>query len=419
MKRLPQNIVYWVKTVFTPQTAEERERILSARPFFVVMVLTVIGLWGYAVFSLPQLRMPVKFLLFTGLIMVHGLLHWFTPILAYRPRISLVYMIAQGLVAFSIISLLKNITAILLLYSVLLGESVGVLRGRWQRLVGGIFQFASLIASILLFSGWDNMISSLWPFMLMVAIILPYIISFGQQDAARQKAQSLLHELEETHEQLTRYALQVEELTRLHERERIARELHDTLSQGLAGIILQLEAAISHLEEDNPNQTITILEHTLSSARQALSESRKTIGVLRQSDTVPGNLRTQIQAEVNRFSNVSRVPYTLDIGSIDQLSETVHQHILRILAEALSNITRHAQATGAIITAHCNRGDFTMTIRDDGIGFVPEAVPTGHFGLLGIKERARLIGANLVIHSVIGQGTTIELTLPLDERTTS
>jgi len=411
----PQDITFAVKTIFAPQTDEERERIHSARPFFIFICLVISGIWGYSVFSFPWLRTPMNFLLFTGLIILHILLHWFTPILVYRPRISLIYMIAQGILAFGIIFFLKDTTIILILYSILLGESIGVIRRRWQRIAGGLFQLTLLIASILYFSGRHYMISSLWPFLLMIGIILPYIISFGQQDAARQQAQSLLHELEETHLQLANYALQVEELTRSRERERIARELHDTLSQGLAGIILQLEAGISYLEEDNPERTITILNHTLSSARQALSESRQTIAILRQSENPTGDLRVKIQAEVTQFSNVSKVPYTLDIGSVAQLSERVHQHILRILAEALSNITRHAHARSVIISAHCNHDYFTLTIRDDGIGFIPEAVPAGHYGLLGMKERARLIGANLDVQSVPRQGTFVKLTLPLDK----
>ena len=415
MMLLNQDIAQKIKSFFLPQTAEERERILSARPFFVFVFLIIVGLWGYSVFSYPELRTPMSFLLFTGLIGVHSLLHWFTPILVYRPRISLIYMIAQSLLAFGILLFLKDTTSILLLYSILLGESLGVIKGRWQRIVAGLFQLGLLVASILIFTGWRNIISSLWPFLLMIGIILPYIISFGQQDAARRQAQSLHHELEATHQQLAEYALQVEEFTRSREREQLARELHDTLSQGLAGIILQLEAAISYLEEDNPKQTITTLNHTLFSARQALGESRQTITALRQSDTFPGDLRTQIQSEVTRFSNVSKVPYTLDIGSVVQLPETTHQHILRILREALSNISRHAHAKSVIISAQCDQGYFTLTIRDDGIGFVPEEVSVGHFGLLGIKERARLIGASLAVQSTVEQGTIVKLTLPLGE----
>jgi NarL family two-component system sensor histidine kinase YdfH len=412
-----QDTFHTFKAFFTPQTAEERERIHSARPFFVVIILTVSGLWGYSLFSYPPLRTPVNFLLFTGLIVLHNLLHWFTPILIYRPRASLIYMIGQSMLAYGIILYLRDSTAIVLLYSILFFQSVGVIREGWQRLAGGLFQLALLIASILIFSGWHNMTSWLWLILLVLGISLPYVISFGQQDAARRQAQSLLHELEATHQKLADYTLQVEELTRSREREHIARELHDTLSQGLAGLILQLEAATSHLEEDNPDETFTVLCHALSGARQALSQARLTIATLRQSDTFQGDLRTKIQAEVNRFSNVSGIPYTLDIRSVVQLSETVHQHILRILTEALSNITRHAHAKSVIISAHHTADHFTLSIHDDGIGFDAKSVPTGHYGLLGMKERARLIGAKLAIQSVPGQGTKIKLTLPLDEGT--
>jgi NarL family two-component system sensor histidine kinase YdfH len=414
-----QDNIRKLKAFFTPQTSEERSRIHSARPFFVVIILTVSGLWGYFVFSYPPLRTPLNFLLFTGLIVLHNLLHWFTPILIYRPRTSLIYMLCQSMLAFGIILFLKDSTTIVVLYSILFLQSLGVIKEGWQRFAGGLFQLTLLIANILIFSGWHNMTSWLWLILLVLGISLPYVISFGQQDAARQQAQSLLRELEATHQKLADYTLQVEELTRSRERERIARELHDTLSQGLAGLILQLEAATSHLEEDNPKQSFTILKHALSDARQALSEARQTITTLRQSDTFPGDLQAQVLTEINRFSNVSGIPCTLDIGSVSQLSETFHQHILRILTESLSNIAQHAQAKSVIITAHCAADHFTLTIQDDGVGFVTESVPSGHYGLLGIKERARLIGATLAIQSVPEQGTTIQLTIPLDEGTGS
>jgi NarL family two-component system sensor histidine kinase YdfH len=412
-----QNIFQKLKIFFTPQSAEERERVHSSRPFFLFVILTICGIWGYSVYSYPGLRTPPNILPFTGLIVLHILLHWFTPILIYRPRIRLIYMLGQSILVFCTTLLLKDVTAILVLYSILIVESVGVIRERWQRLAGGLFPLALMIVSIVHFSGWQSIISLLWPFLLIIGITLPYVISYGQHDAARQQAQSLLHELEATHQKLADYALQVEELTRAKERERIARELHDTLSQGLAGIILQLEAAISHLEEDNADETYKILCHSVSDARQALSEARKTIATLRQSYTFPGDLRTQIQAEVNRFSNMSGIPYTLDISSVRQLSETVHQHILRILTEALSNITHHAQAKNVIITVRCTVDHFILTIHDDGIGFDTEAVPSGHYGLLGMKERAQMMGAKLAIQSAPEQYTTIKLSIPFDEGT--
>jgi NarL family two-component system sensor histidine kinase YdfH len=412
-----KDIFQALRMFFTPQSTEEHDRMHSARPFFLFVVLTISGLWGYSVYSYSGLRTAANILPFTGLIVLHILLHWFTPILIYRPRINLVYMLGQSILVFCIILFLKNAAVILVLYSILIIESISVIRERWQRLAGGLFPFVLLIVSIVQFSGWQSIISLILPFLLIIGIALPYVISYGQQDAARQQAQSLLHELEATHQKLADYALQVEELTRSQERVRIARELHDTLSQGLAGIILQLEAAISHLEEDNPDETYTILCHSVSDARQALSEARKTISTLRRSDAFTGDLRTQIQAEVNRFSNMSEIPYTLDISSVGQLSETVHQHILRILTEALSNIARHSHAKSAIITVRCTENHFTLTIQDDGIGFNTKVVPIGHYGLLGMKERARMIGAKLAIQSVPEKYTLIKLSIPFDKET--
>ena len=117
----------------------------------------------------------------------------------------------------------------------------------------------------------------------MIIFVVIYVTLYVRQMEAREKAQALAVELETANRQLTDYAARVEDLTIANERQRMARELHDTLSQGLAGLILQLEAAQAHLGQDHPAKAREIITDAMGQARRTLSEARRAIDDLRQS----------------------------------------------------------------------------------------------------------------------------------------
>jgi len=207
----------------------------------------------------------------------------------------------------------------------------------------------------------------------------------------------------------------VEDLTIAAERQRMARELHDTLSQGLAGLILQLEAADAHLTKEHPERAQEIIAQTMEQARATLANARRAIGDLRSSvDSVPG-LEQALESEVKRFENATGLPCELEFKLNSEPPSPIVETGMRIVSEALTNVARHAQASHAWVRVEETESQLYLEVRDDGQGFDPEAVEAGHYGLLGMRERARLVGGTLDVVSTKDDGAVIKVCLPLSE----
>lgn len=219
----------------------------------------------------------------------------------------------------------------------------------------------------------------------------------------------------EANRRLEHYAEQVQELTLANERQRMARELHDTLAQGLAGLILQLEAADSHLARGNPARAQSIIEQAMTRARTTLADARRAIDDLRASEDAPRDVAHLVRAEAEHFRETTGIVVTLYIAQLPALDANVQETILRAIREGLTNIARHAHARNVWIRVALEGDAVCATLRDDGIGFDAERVQAsnGHYGLLGLRERAQLAGAELNVSSAEGNGTTIVLRVPL------
>jgi signal transduction histidine kinase len=214
--------------------------------------------------------------------------------------------------------------------------------------------------------------------------------------------------LAEANARLARYASTLEELAVSRERGRLAHELHDTLAHGLSSVAVQLEATRA-LWSSQPEAARAMLGDALQAARSALAEPRRAIGALRASPLQDLGLARAVKALSE--SEAARGGFSLDL-KIDEprdLDSEVEHAVYRIGAEALANVVRHAQARRVTVRLAPGR----LLVADDGRGFDP-AVPLddGRFGLYGMRERARMIGANLRIESAPGKGTTVELTVP-------
>jgi NarL family two-component system sensor histidine kinase YdfH len=250
----------------------------------------------------------------------------------------------------------------------------------------------------------------------MIIFVVLYVGLYTREARAKAHAQTLLEELEIAHTQLAEYANQVEQLTLSTERQRMARELHDTLAQGLAGLILQLEAADSHISNQNSAKAQNIIQQAMTRARTTLADARRAIGDLRETQTTSTDLNTAIRTETERFRHSTGIPCTLELCNVPSLSPSLSENVLRAVSEGLVNIARHAKASEVILMMSCDDQNLWIEIRDDGSGFDPqEAIGrSGHYGLLGLRERARLFGGSLTIESQPTRGTTLKIQLPLD-----
>lgn len=213
--------------------------------------------------------------------------------------------------------------------------------------------------------------------------------------------------LADANARLARYASTLEELAVSRERGRLAHELHDTLAHGLSSVAVQLEATRA-LWESSPQAARGMLAEALKATRTALAEARRAIGALRASPLQDLGLARAVKALAE--SEATRAGLTLDIQIEFAERPGDEEHaIYRIAAEALANVVRHAQARR--VSVALRQG--SLLVADDGRGFDPAAPPDdGRFGLYGMRERARMIGAALEIESAPGKGTTVRLTMP-------
>lgn len=200
----------------------------------------------------------------------------------------------------------------------------------------------------------------------------------------------------------------------LSERTRIARELHDTLLQGMAGVTMQLQALWTRLPESKERATLGSI---IQDAGVCAAEARKSLWGLRESSSAAlfsDKLSSLVQA-VSAEEPSCRVSFDGEPTSLDDRPEVEFQ-MLRIAREALSNALEHSRAGRVRVTLARENKNVSMQIADDGIGFASERDhgAVGHFGLLGMSERAREIGAELAIESRPGSGTTVTVHLPLE-----
>jgi NarL family two-component system sensor histidine kinase YdfH len=244
-----------------------------------------------------------------------------------------------------------------------------------------------------------------------IIFVIIYVALYRRQTDAREQAQALASELEKVNQQLSEYVTQVEDLTITNERQRMARELHDTLSQGLTGIILQLEAVDAHLANDRVEKARTIISNAMVQARSTLADARNAIDDLR--GTQPDSLESALRQEVSRFQKATDIACELELSDAPKLPENVVDVVVRNVVEGLTNIGRHAQAQKVNVTVSMEGDVLLVTMQDDGQGFDPDGIPSGHYGLLGIRERMRLLGGNLEIQSRVSGGTRLEMRFPL------
>jgi signal transduction histidine kinase len=215
---------------------------------------------------------------------------------------------------------------------------------------------------------------------------------------------------------------QIEKHATLEERGRIARELHDTLEQALAGISLQLDGFARTLGE-LPAESARVLAMARAMVRHGQEEARRTVRNLRTLALEKGDLPGALaQMARNAREGVGiNIEVNLD-GTRVPLSSKVESHLLRIGQEATTNALKHARAQNVHLRLRYQPGLVELAIHDDGCGFdVERALPSeaGHFGLLGMRERAEKIGGALKITSQSGAGTTVRVTVPLSQNSLS
>ena len=387
----------------------------EARFFFLLVTVVLAGVAIAEVRGMPDLRAPARLIPFALLMTLHIALYWLSPRFANTFRRTLMYLVVQTVLVFIITQFPRDFSIIIGLYSALLGIAVGMLREKRRIALAVVIWFGLATLNLVLILGFSSILTWVMFAPPLTFFVLVYVVLYGRQVAARDHAQSLLRELEVAHRELSEYATRVEDLTLVAERQRMARELHDTLAQGVAGLILQLEAVDSHLAAGRATRAQEIVQQAMARARATLAEARQAIGDLRKQSFSLTDLVSELREETERFTTATGISCALDLRLPASFPNTLCEHALRVVAEALANIARHAQAHHAWVSGIETEDFLEIQIRDDGIGFDPAAAVTqpGHYGLIGMRERARLAGGTLTIDSAPGTGTRLVLCLPL------
>lgn len=388
--------------------------VREARVFFVIVTVVLGASAMLTMKAAPALHTPARLIPFVSLMTLHIAFYWLSPAFMMTSRRTVGYLTVQALLVFILTLFPRDLSMILSLYPALLGTAVGMQREKRHIIAVVIVWLCLATLNLLLVLG-----VAVLPTWLMFAppltfFVVIYVVLYMRQVAARDRAQVLLRDLEEAHRELTDYAARVEDLTRAAERQRMARELHDTLAQGVAGLILQLEAADSHLTAGRTERAQTIVQQAMTRARATLADARRAIEALRIAPSAV-DLADALRHEVTRFTEATGIPCTLDLALPASVSADLGEHIVRIVSEGLTNVARHAQAQHGWVSGKEIDGQLVVEVRDDGIGFDPtEAFSrAGHYGLIGMRERARLAGGTLEIASAPGAGTRLTLRLPL------
>ena len=217
--------------------------------------------------------------------------------------------------------------------------------------------------------------------------------------------------------QLSQYSNTLEQLATSRERNRLARELHDTLAHTLSGLAVNLEAIKIILGGDQ-HEVRNMLDHALRNTRDGLTETRRALKDLRAKQLEELGLGIAIRNQAHDAASRAGFALKLNIsGNLADLTPDVEQCYYRIAQESLQNIVKHAHAEYASIKLVEDKGALIMVIADDGVGFnfadFADVNLDENLGLRGMRERALMVGADLEVSSQPGEGTTIQLSMEL------
>lgn len=228
--------------------------------------------------------------------------------------------------------------------------------------------------------------------------------------------QTRLDELQVAHRQLQEYAAQAGELATVQERNRLARELHDSVTQTIFSMTLTTEAAHILLQRD-PSQVAPQLDRLQALAQGALSEMRTLIQQLRLGPVEEGRLVSALEKHLAALEGTEGLKVDFHVEGEGKLPADQEEGLFRIAQEALNNVTKHAKTDRVAVTLRILDEEAWLLVEDQGVGFDPARRPANGegFGLTSMKERVDILGGTLEVRSSPGEGTAIMVKLPKDQ----
>ena len=290
----------------------------------------------------------------------------------------------------------------------------------WPVLIGGVFATSVLVNTVI---GGFPTTTEWWTIYVAIIVIQTLAIGAGgllgekvaeQSEQRRQAVTRLEAAMEENAGLHAQLLTQAREAGVLDERQRMAGEIHDTIAQGLTGIVTQLEAA--EQAKDRPDEWQRHVRNAAGLARESLSEARRAVEGSRPERLEMARLPDALAEVARQWSALNGVPVeVVTTGDVLPLHAEVEVALLRMAQEALANVAKHANASRAGLTLSYMGDVVTLDVRDDGIGFkVPdEADKRGSgFGLTAMRQRVNRVAGTLAIESEPGNGTAISARVP-------
>jgi signal transduction histidine kinase len=221
-------------------------------------------------------------------------------------------------------------------------------------------------------------------------------------------------QLEDAHQQLKASAFQAEEIAAAQERNRLARNLHDSVTQTIFSMTLAADTARVQLDRD-PSQVAFHLEWLQQLAQSALSEMRSLVFELRPTTLSEAGLMATLDQHLQVLEKQHGLTISLQVEGVEVLSNEQEHSLFRIIQEALNNIVKHASTDRATVDLEFRDGQIALQIWDKGKGFDPNSTPAGgkHLGLSSMRERVELMRGTIRINSHPGEGTRIMINIPL------
>jgi signal transduction histidine kinase len=382
------------------------------RFLFVAAYVSTAAVYAVTLLAAPELRQPVTWLPFTALFAAFALTISFMPHANALPWQRGGLLLLQAGLIFAILLVGRGDPYLPILYFIVVPAAYLSLTFR-QASGFTLLCAGALFLDYLLLSDVETALAMLFSYGGGFVFFIAVSVSLIQQQRERQRAERLLAELEAAHRRLQAYAVQVEALAVAEERNRLAREIHDSLGHYLTIITVQLDAA-GKLIATRPERAAEAVATAEGLARESLAEVRRSVAALRASPLDTAALGEAI-GEVVDSLRASGIATTFTIeGDARPLPIQTKTALYRATQEGLTNVRKHASASAAQVTLTYEPERVVLTIGDNGIGQRGEA--TEGFGLLGLRERVALLGGSLEAGDRPEGGFRLRIVVPTEER---
>lgn len=375
-----------------------------------VFLLVSLAMWASVALrwtlEFAEQHHPLRWLLNTILI-VYAVLMIFNEVIIRNSELRAhIYLAVQTALIIGGMLLYYELDFFAILFMPLGGQAMFILPRKKAITWIAVFAVAIIIGQLTQFEFPNGL-----PFTFLYLAGLFFVASFSttmlRTNEARIQSDRLLDELQKAHGQLQEYAGQAEELATAKERNRLARELHDSVAQTLYGLTLQAEAAARELNAGRADKASEQLREIRDSAQQSLQETRLLIFELRPPILEHEGLVSALRARLESVESRSGLKTQIQLQEVNQLSAGIEAGLYGISNEALNNILKHARASEIKVSLKKESNKVVLEIQDNGVGFDINAA-AGGMGLSGMKERAEQFGGDMQIKSGTS-GTTIRV----------